>query len=142
MPKLINSKIKPDIVWRMHTNGYCATLDGEPINITETFADCEETRWLMINEGRKLFGWDPIDRTEFKVGQFVTFQPYEDNDSVPAVVAEVGCDGLTFTENDTRIFYRLTGRYANNRLKSICTGKSIKESIYYAPVPVKELFKS
>jgi hypothetical protein len=135
MSRLIPSKIKPTIVWRMHTNGYCATIEGEPINIAETFADDYDMRFVLVNEGRRLFGSKELHRVEFKVGQEVTFHNYEGNDPIPAVVVEANCDGRSFLEDDHRVFYQLSGRHRGNSLNSLTTGLSIKESIYFKLAP-------
>lgn len=80
--------------------------------------------------------------TEFKVGDPVTFFPYERQ--LKAVVKKVyqGCPYTFNQENDDRIFYELTGRSyevndphnpgskktKHDPVNTFCTGKSIKES--------------
>lgn len=137
---MVTSKIDPKVVWRIHHNGYSATIDGKSISITDTFEDTDK-RYVLINEGRRLFGWPELHRVEFKVGQEVTFHPYIGNDPIPAIVAEVDCGDPFPTVSDHRVFYRLTRTPKGPTLKSICTGKCIKESVYYEATPVRDAFK-
>ena len=67
--------------------------------------------------------------TEFKVGDLVTFKPYEK--AIPAKVVEiVPCKKITFVKDDDRTYYRLTGA-GKTPLVSITTGNSIVESSLY-----------
>ena len=69
-------------------------------------------------------------KIEFKIGDKVTFYPYEKE--VPAVVVEIVHPyKVCFDRNDTRVFYRLSGIDKKKPLASITTGNSIKESRYF-----------
>ena len=63
-------------------------------------------------------------KPEFKIGDKVTFHPYEKR--LPAVVMGIRY-GAPFVDNDDRIFYELSG----SSVKSITTGRSIVESCLY-----------
>lgn len=66
-------------------------------------------------------------KTEFNIGDKVTFHPYEKGHA--AVIKGVQ-EGMFSNMNDDRIFYELTG-YGKSVVNSICTGKSIEESVLY-----------
>jgi len=76
---------------------------------------------------------------EFKVGDKVTFQPYEENEPIKAIVREVDLQNVSFDKNDKRVFYRLSGD--GKPLISRCTGLSIKESKYYVSMSVNNWSK-
>jgi len=68
-------------------------------------------------------------RAEFKIGDLVTFKPYEK--AIPAKIVEiVPSNKVTFFDDD-RVWYRLTGTNPKQPLLSICTGNSIVESTLY-----------
>jgi hypothetical protein len=67
------------------------------------------------------------NKIEFSVNQEVTYRPY--GKDVAAIVKEVDINGSISCENDTRVFYRLSGN-AN----AVTSGLSIKESIYFEEV--------
>ena len=71
-----------------------------------------------------------MDKVEFKVGDSVTFHPY-DIAIKSKVIDIIPTSQASFVEGDTRIFYLLTGADNKRGLMSRCTGRSIKESIYF-----------
>ncbi len=76
-------------------------------------------------------------KPEFKVGDKVTFKPYEK--ALPAVVRAIqyGMSGkgkTMFGASDDRIFYKLGG----DRVVSVTTGRSIVESKHYKPFDINE----
>ena len=72
-----------------------------------------------------------MTRPEFKIGDLVTFHPYESK--IKAKVIEVINTGKDqFGRPDSRVFYRLTG-YGKTPLATRTTGKSIMESVLFEP---------
>lgn len=66
------------------------------------------------------------NKIEFKIGDTVTFKPYESAHSAKVMGAVTG--GLPFQNaHDKRVFYKLSGL----NVLSTTTGESIIESIYY-----------
>lgn len=67
-------------------------------------------------------------KPEFKIGDVVTFKPYEK--AIPAKVVEIVPARNIGKTDDGRVFYRLTGA-SKVPLVSTTTGKSIMESKLY-----------
>ena len=76
--------------------------------------------------------------TEFKVGDNVTYFPYEKE--LPAIVKDVSLYNMQ-GKKDGRVYYTLRhieGATFNNHVRAITTGQCIKESKYFKQWDGKE----
>ncbi len=73
-----------------------------------------------------------MQHIEFKVGDIVTYKPFEK--AISAVVEEVDVPNQSYSMDDERVYYRLgshiTGR-KYSAVNAVSSGMSIQESQYY-----------